>query len=143
MSRQIDMSKPDTWSDDDKAYLATRGQLPAKYADDPAPAVFPPAQEATSAEVQQLKDFLEAQFPEELGVEGETPVATAMRLLGNFKGYDPNAPVEEADDYDTWKVKELRAEAAERTGYTGDAAKDSREDLITNLRAWDAANPPA
>jgi hypothetical protein len=142
MSRQIDMSKPDSWSDDDKAYLAERGQLPEGIETNTAP-VFPPAAEAVSTEVQQLKTFLEDQYPEEMGVEGETPVAAAMRILGNLKGYDPNLPAstEPDDDYDTWKVKELRAEAGDRAGYAGDANKDTREELIANLRAWDASNP--
>lgn len=137
MSRQVNLNDPDSWTDDDREYLRERGYDHPSLKVDAAP-VFAPAAEAQSTEVQRLKDFLETHFPKELGVEGETPVATAIRLLGNAEGYEDDAP---ADEYPEWKVKELREEASTRSGFSGDPEKMNKPQLIEALRAWDAEHP--
>lgn len=50
--------------------------------------------------------------------------------------------VEIKDDYDSWKLNELKEEAANREGLvtTGMATK---ADYIAALRTWDAENPEA
>jgi len=44
------------------------------------------------------------------------------------------------DDYDSWKIGELRAEAEAREGLDTAGLKN-KPDYIAALRTWDAANP--
>lgn len=57
---------------------------------------------------------------------------------------DANDGVEvapEADDYDAWKVAELREEASRRYPVIEGAASMRKDEVIAALREWDAANP--
>lgn len=51
-----------------------------------------------------------------------------------------NPPAELEDDYDSWKVAELREEAGKRNPVV-DVEGLKKDEIITALRAWDAANP--
>lgn len=44
------------------------------------------------------------------------------------------------DDYDSWKLGELKAEAEKREGLDA-TGLTKKPDLIAALRTWDAANP--
>lgn len=47
------------------------------------------------------------------------------------------------DDYDTWKHKELKAEADSRDPKVEYPSNPNRQQLIDGLRAWDRAHPEA
>lgn len=139
MSRQIDMTKPESWTDEDRAYLESRG---VQHPELNRPvAGFAPAVEALPDEVQRLKDFLEKHFPAELGGEAETPVSAAIRLLETADGYqDTEQGDDSGDDYDSWKLSELRTEAETREGLA-DQSKAKKPEVIAALRQWDAEHP--
>lgn len=50
---------------------------------------------------------------------------------------------EVADDYDKWKVEELKTEAGTRLPEVDITGLTKKADLIAALRTWDAANPEA
>jgi hypothetical protein len=138
MSREINVKDPDSWNDDDLEYLRQRPHLVGEeHRDRLNPVVtLPPASEAESTEIARLRAFLETAFPEEIGVDGETPVGCAIRLLSE------DVP-DENDEYDSMKVAELRDEVRSRQANGRltdvDASKVTKADAITALRADDGA----
>lgn len=142
MSRQINLNDPDSWDEDDKTYLRDRiDMVPAEHRGklvDPA-APLAPAQEAESLEVARLRDFLMENYPDDMtAAEGESPVGVAIRLLSSEDELVPSeAPDEAEDDYDDWKVAELRAEYDKR-GLAGESASMRKQELVDALRANDA-----
>jgi len=52
----------------------------------------------------------------------------------------PDGDDEPADDYDSWKVAELREEAGKRDPVV-DVEGLKKDEIIAALRDWDAANP--
>lgn len=132
LSREIDVNKPDSWDDDDKAYLRDRvDMVPAEhrqYLD--MPRVIAPEATAQSPDVVKLTTWLRDNYPEEMG-SGEPAVDVAIRLLSD----DGSEDVLPDDDYDNWKVPELRNEAANR-GIDG-ASSMTKQQAIDALRKWD------
>lgn len=142
MSRQINLNDPDSWDEDDKTYLRDRiDMVPAEHREHlvvPA-APMAPAPEAESSEVARLRDFLMENYPDDMtAAEGESPVGVAIRLLSpeEDSGAAPE-DADETDDYDDWKVAELRAEYDKR-GLSGESASMRKQELVDALRADDA-----
>jgi hypothetical protein len=138
LSREIDVNKPDSWSDDDKAYLRDRvDTVPVEhrqYLD--IPRAVAPEPTALSPDVVKLTTWLRDNYPEEMG-SGEPAVDVAIRLLSD----SDEQPPEPDDDYDNWKVNELRAEAANRQ--IDGASSMTKQQAIDGLRKWDAEHPQA
>lgn len=82
MSREIDMSDPDSWSEDDVLYLRDRDRLPEDF---PEPAPRP---------------VLNTALPERN--TGDVDTLTATRKSANFDGAD--------DEYKGMTVRELQSE---------------------------------
>jgi hypothetical protein len=60
---------------------------------------------------------------------------------GSEKVEEEPPPPEPADDYDSWKFKELKAEADSRDPKVEYGTNPSAASLIEALRAWDVAHP--
>jgi hypothetical protein len=145
LSREVNFNDPDSWTDEDREYLRQRVDLvPEQHRASLITPVLPPAQAAESTEIARLRAFLERNYPDEMNVEGDTPVGVAIRLLS-----DDDEVVEEetGDDYDSWNVAELRAEVASRrtanadAGLPGDESKLKKADAIAALRDYDGKYP--
>lgn len=142
MSREVNVNDPASWSDEDKAYLADRVEsVPPenrRYLDLDVPAVSPMA-EAPPSEVAHLAAWLADNYPNEVS-DTESPVDTAIRLLSRTDGVAEST--DHDDEYDNWKLSELRTEAGNRSGMS-DVSKANRAQTIAELRKWDAEHPDA
>ena len=139
MSRQIDVNSPESWDDDDRAYLMERLEtVPEEHrallAGD-LPAVAPLAEAPQNAEFR-LAEFLRKHYPSEVN-DAESPTDTAIRLLAA----DPEVSDPDADDYESWKVDELRTEAGSRTPPVDVPSGARKPELIAALRKWDSEHP--
>lgn len=151
MSRQIDMSKPDEWTEEDLDYLRQRPELvPVSERHRLNDTPLAPAQAAESLELTRLRDFLNENFADEMKATevGDTPVGIAIRLLSDE--YE-TVPADEADDgvattdYTKWTVAELKAEVDSRNTDPNRTteivpASDRKNDLAAALTADDAAS---
>ena len=63
------------------------------------------------------------------------------RFAGGSDEDPPPPPPATVDDYDDWKVAELREEASKRVPAIEGVSSMKKEDVIAALRAWDADNP--
>ena len=64
------------------------------------------------------------------------------KIDGSSSSGDATAPSElPPDDYDSWKVAELREEAGNRDPKIDLTGVTVKADIIAALRTWDAANP--
>lgn len=136
MSREVDIRDPESWTDDDREWLAQRvDTVPAEHRHLLSPptaavGVVP----GVNPQMEKLTRFVADNFPERAG---EDPVDVVISELGG----DVEEPVEEeTDDYDQWKLDELRAEAAKRPGVANPTGADAgrKQSWIDALRAWDA-----
>lgn len=137
LSRQVDLSKPDEWTDEDVEYLRQRPEsVPAEYRDRLVSPVIAPAQEAESPEIARLRAFLERHYPDDIAVEGDTPVGVAIRLLSEDVDEDEEAT---DDGYDTWSAADIKAEVDKRrdAGRTIEPASNRKADYIAALREDD------
>lgn len=144
--RDIDYSKPEAWDEDDKEWLRQRiDRVPPEYHEylqvRPTAA---PAGVAESVEIDRLRAFLVANFPDEMaeGLATDTPVGVAIKLLSEEYETESTEQADDTDDtYDSWKVAELQNEVnARRTnGEDITPASDKKADLIAALRASDSA----
>lgn len=145
MARVIDFNKPDEWTEDDLTYLRDRPErIPEEHRARVLSPVTTPSAVGESTELATLRVFLERNFADEMNVEGETPVGTAMRLLSDIAPEDINEDQGEEDDYDTWSVADLRSEITTRQGSgrsiaVDDVAKVRKADAVAALRADDLA----
>jgi hypothetical protein len=69
--------------------------------------------------------------------ENEARFAEAAKTDDSGDGSTPD------DDYDKWKVEELKAEAEGREPAVDLTGKTLKADIIAALREWDAAYPDA
>lgn len=146
MSRQIDYNDPSSWDEDDKTYLRDRLDLvPVEHRSElNVQTPLAPAAAAESPDIDRLRAFLVANFPEEMSAAGAEPVGVAMKLLSDeyeTTTSDESDDEEPDDTYDSWKVAELNNEIdARRTnGETITPTSDKKADLIAALRASDAS----
>ena len=63
------------------------------------------------------------------------------KIDGSTSSGDAAAAQLPPDDYDSWKVAELREEASNRDPAIDLSGVTVKADLIAALRTWDAANP--
>jgi len=134
LSRQVDLTKPDEWTDEDVEYLRQRPEsVPVQYRDRLVSPVIAPAPEAESPEMARLRAFLERYYPDDMSVEGDTPVGVAIRLLSDGIDEEP------ADTYDSWSAADIKAEVDKRreAGRTIEPASNRKTDYIAALRKDD------
>lgn len=139
MARDVNVNDPKSWDDEDKTWLQNRlERVPEQYRHllaDPSP--FAPSATAESPEMERLRLFLEANFPDDMAAEGETPVGLTIRLLEDYAGVD-----EESNDpgYEKWPATELTAEIAKRreAGREIPGEKFNKTTAAAALRADDA-----
>lgn len=143
--RDIDYSKPEAWNDEDKEWLRQRiDKVPPEYHEylQVRPAIAP-AGVAETVEIDRLRAFLVANFPDEMatGLTTDTPVGVAIRLLSDEYETTDGDEADTDDTYDSWKVAELQNEVSTRRANGEDItpASDKKADLITALRASDSA----
>lgn len=138
MSREVNINDPDSWDDNDRAWLAQRvDMVPA----DLRHLLTPPTSAVgvvagINPQMEKLVRFVRENFPERAG---EDPVDVVISELG---GDVDEEPEESGDDYDQWRVNELEGEAKKRqidpaTFPTGNAAR-TKQPWIDLLRGWDA-----
>jgi predicted metal-dependent hydrolase len=145
MSRDVDFNDPSSWNDEDKEWLRQRiDRVPAQHREhlDVNP-VSAPANEAENVELDRLRAFLMANFPDEMATSDQSPVGVAIRLLtDDYEGVTETTDDASVDDtYDSWKVNELRDEVTTRnnSGAAITPASDKKADLVSALRADDAS----
>lgn len=143
MARNVNVNDPKSWDDDDKLWLKDRlERVPEQYRHllaDPAP--FAPSLHAESPEMERLRLFLEANFPDDMAAEGETPVGLTIRLLEDYAGVDEDAESDDKDPgYEKWPATELTAEIAKRreAGREIPGEKFNKTTAAAALRADDA-----
>lgn len=143
MSREIDYNDPDSWTDDDRAYLAERVEsVPEQYRHLVLPEQPPFAPQAVGQDPRMLRmiEFIQRNHPERAG---EDPIAVAIDLMGGETA-DDESDDDMTDNYDQWKVKELSDEADRREPkVTLPEGANPREKApwIAALREWDRTYP--
>jgi hypothetical protein len=144
VSRQVDMTDPGKWSDEDKEYLRQRiDSVPVALREHLAEDVpLAPAVAAESPEMSRLRRFLELNYPEEMASteQGDTPVGVAIRILS--EGDDVVDPDTVDDvDYSKWNAKDIKAEVDRRreSGRPIQPEGNTKADYINALKADDAA----
>lgn len=146
MARDLDFGDPSTWkTEDDIEYVRQRiDRVPvehrARLAIQQPPQLM---QTGDSLEMQRLHNFLAKYYPEDLAVEGQTPVGLAIQLLTDEAGVNPDSLDEDdaAPDYTKWKADELQAEIGKRRQAGRDIPKvTTKTDAATALTADDATN---
>lgn len=142
MSREINVNDPDSWDDDDKAYLRERPEMvPAEHREAlSVPQAFAPSATVENPSVARLRNYVRLNFPDRAG---EDPVDVVIDELGGSEVVTE----EEGDDYDSWKISELRAEAEKRQMTEAEVPQgdDARKKSawVGALRDWDGRNPAA
>jgi hypothetical protein len=119
--REINWNEP--LSEDDKAWLRQRDR---------------------HAEIEANEDrFSSGRSDFKVNDDDAAKIATEKDKLVSTEGTGtPAAPPELApDDYDSWKVAELREEAGNREPAIDLTGVTVKADIIAALRTWDAAHP--
>ena len=137
MAREVDLNKPESWDNDDKAWLRDRiDRVPEQHRKhlDVTEPMFAPALHAEASEMTRLRGFLELNFPEELNAEGETPVGLAIKLLSDYAGVEDGESGDDDPGYEKWKATELVAEIEKRR----ENGRDIPGDKFTKAQAAEA-----
>lgn len=143
MSRKIDMSDPDSWTDEDLQYLSARGQLPKHMAD--RVAFDPEALAALSGGISQSRPLDEVAHTGTVNSAGlsKEEYDLAVELLRAHQENEDGAESseddddEEEEDYDEgWNNDKRRAELSSR----GLSTEGSKDELIARLLEDDASS---
>jgi hypothetical protein len=144
--RDVNFNDPSSWDEDDKVWLRQRiDRVPPEHREHlEVRPVASPANEAESVELDRLRAFLMANFPDEMAgaLATDTPVGVAIRLLSDE--YETTEADDESavdDTYDSWKVAELQEEINKRNegGASLSPASNRKDDLVSALRGDDAS----
>lgn len=144
MSRDVDFNDPNTWRDeDDIEYVRQRidrvpEQHRARLAIQQPPQLM---QTGDSVEMQRLHTFLAKYYPEELAVEGQTPVGLAIQMLSDNEGINDDESDDDDPKYEKWPAAELTAEIGKRRQAGRDIPKvANKTEAAAALRADDATS---